>query len=84
MTRRYQNSPWLTVIKWIGTATGVIGAVLVAANVGMVGWGFVIWAVSSASWVVAGYVMREPSLVLLQGVFLAVDLAGIWRWTLNG
>lgn len=79
---KYQGAPWLTAIKWIGTGTGIIGAVLVAANVGMVGWGFVIWAVSSASWVIAGYVMREPSLALLQGVFLAVDLIGIWRWLL--
>ena len=77
---KYQDAAWLTAIKWIGTGTGIIGAVLVAANVGMVGWGFVIWAVSSASWVVAGYVMREPSLVLLQGVFFVVDLVGIWRW----
>lgn len=84
MIRRYQNLPWLSAIKWFGTATGVVGAVLVAANVDMVGWGFVVWAVSSAAWVYAGYVMREPSLMLLQGVFLVVDLVGIWRWTLIG
>jgi hypothetical protein len=29
---------------------------------------------------VAGLVMREWSLTLLQGGFLLVDLVGIWRW----
>jgi len=79
MMHKYQGAPWHTALKWIGTITGILGAILVAANVGVVGWGFVIWSISSASWVVAGYIMREPSLVLLQAVFLAVDLVGIWR-----
>ena len=30
-----------------------------------------------ASWTIAGVMMREPSLTLLQGGFLAVDLVGV-------
>ncbi len=72
--------PWLTAIKWIGTATGVAGALLIALDVGAVGWGFVLFAVSSALWALAGWVQREPSLVTLQVVFLAIDAVGVWSW----
>lgn len=74
---------WLSPLKWLGTITGVAGALLVAANVGAVGWGFVLFALSSAAWGFAGLAMREPSLVALQGVFLAVDVVGIWRWQIG-
>ncbi len=68
--------------KWRGTVSGIAGALLIALNVGgtIVGIGFVFFAVSAAAWVVAGWRMGEPSLVAMHGVFLAVNLLGIWRW----
>ena len=36
--------------------------------------------VSSVSWTIAGLMMREPSLVVLQGTFVAINLTGIYRW----
>ncbi|CAA6603862.1 conserved exported hypothetical protein [Rhodospirillaceae bacterium LM-1] len=77
---RRNNTPLLLAAKWMGTAAGIVGAVLVAANVGVVGWGFIAWAISSSLWTYAGWAMREPSLILLQAVFLIIDLVGIWRW----
>ncbi len=72
----------LTSAKWLGTATGIAGALLIALNVGgtIVGIGFVFFAVSAAAWVVAGWRTGEPSLVAIHGVFLAINLLGIWRW----
>jgi hypothetical protein len=32
--------PWLTAAKWIGTAAGVSGAIMIALNVGLVIYGF--------------------------------------------
>ena len=77
---RRNNTPLLLAAKWLGTVAGILGAVLVAANVGVVGWGFIAWAISSSLWTYAGWAMREPSLILLQAVFLIIDLVGIWRW----
>lgn len=73
---------WLTVLKWIGTATGIIGASIVALNIDAVGIGFIFFAVSSATWAYAGWVHREMSLLVLQVVFLAIDLMGIYNWLL--
>ena len=74
----------LAILKWLGTVAGIAGAILIALNVGgtIVGIGFVFFAVSATAWVVAGWRMREPSLVAMHGVFLAINLLGIWRWLL--
>ncbi len=68
--------------KWLGTVAGIVGALLVALNVGgtIVGIGFICFAISAVAWVVAGWRMGEPSLVAMHGVFLAINLLGIWRW----
>ncbi len=72
----------LTSAKWLGTVAGIAGALLIALNVGgtVVGIGFVFFAVSATAWVVAGWRMGEPSPVAMHGVFLAINLLGIWWW----
>lgn len=70
----------LTTAKWIGTATGVTGAVVIALNLGMVVFGFGLFLISSILWTVAGWRQREASLVVLQGTFTVINLVGIYRW----
>jgi hypothetical protein len=70
----------LSALKWFGTVTGIVGAAILALNIPISGWGWVLFALSSVCWTAAGLIMREWSLALLQGGFLAVDLVGIWRW----
>ena len=64
------------------TAECLFGAMLIGLIVGgtIVGIGFVFFAASATAWVVAGWRMGEPSLVAMHGVFLAINLLGIWRW----
>jgi hypothetical protein len=68
--------------KWVGTAAGVSGAILIALNVGMVVFGFGLFLLSSVLWGVVGLVQRETSLFVMQAVFTAVNLLGLWRWTI--
>ena len=70
----------LALLKWAGTLTGIAGALILALNLPFSGWGWVLFATSALAWTIAGLVMREPSLVLLQGGFLVVDMLGIYRW----
>lgn len=70
----------LSVMKWIGTATGVAGALIVAMNLGLVAHGFVLFLVSSILWSLVGWMQREASLVVLQGTFTAINVVGIVRW----
>ena len=39
-----------------------------------------LFLLSSVSWTVAGLKMRENNLALLNGVFTAINLLGIYRW----
>ena len=70
----------LSVMKWIGTATGVAGALIVAMNLGLVAHGFVLFLVSSILWSLVGWIQREASLVVLQGTFTVINVMGIVRW----
>ena len=70
----------LTFLKWIGTALAIVGALAIALNIPYSGWGFVAFLVSSVCWSIAGFMMKEPSLIVLQGTFVVINLIGIYRW----
>ena len=80
MARLHREMPWLRPVKWIGTIAGVAGAVLVALNIGVTGYGFVLFLVSSILWSLIGWIQREVSLVVLQGAFTVINAVGIVRW----
>ena len=67
-------------LKWLGTLTGVLGALVLALNIPVSGWGWVLFTISSISWTIAGLALRDASLAVLQGTFIVVDLLGVWRW----
>lgn len=46
----------------------------------VVGHGFVPFLVSSPLWAGVGVAHCEPSLVVLQGAFSAINVIGIYRW----
>ena len=70
----------LGVLKWIGTVTGVVGALIVAMNMPWSGYGFILFTIPSMTWGMVAWKMREHSLLVLQTVFLCINLMGIWRW----
>ena len=70
----------MTAIKWIGSALAIVGALVIALNRPFSGWGFVAFLISSVIWTIAGIMMKEPSLVVLQGTFVIINLIGIYRW----
>jgi hypothetical protein len=74
------NPTALNTIKWIGTAAGVSVAILIALNLGIVGYGFALFLVSSSLWLAAAVAQRETSLIVLQGSFTAINVLGFWRW----
>lgn len=73
----------LAKVKWLGTAMGAMGALLIASNVPESGWAFVLFFLSSTAWTCVGVAMREPPLWSLNSVYMAIDLIGIYRWIIN-
>ena len=77
---RLRTAPaWLSAAKWTGTVAGVAGAALIALNLGVVGYGFMLFLVSSLLWCAVAWVQREASLLVLQIAFTTINVAGIWR-----
>jgi hypothetical protein len=70
----------LTVLKWIGTGSGALGALLIALNIPESGWAFAFFLVSSIAWFIAGLQMRDRALWMLNLVFIGIDTLGIVRW----
>ena len=69
-----------SVVKWVGTITGVVGAFILALNIPLSGWGWTLFLFSSLSWTFAAIVMKDMSLAVLQFAFVVVDMIGVWRW----
>jgi len=74
------NTPMWLAAKWVGTIAGIAGAALIALNIGIVGYGFVLFLISSVLWSAVAIVQRETSLFVLQGAFVLVDVVGVARW----
>ena len=71
---------WVSAAKWVGTVTGVAGAMVIALNFGFVIYGFYLYLISSTLWSVVAWIQREPSLLVLQGAFTAINVLGIYLW----
>ena len=80
MRRINSNTPPLRIAKWLGTATGVAGAIIIAANLGLVVHGFVLFFISSILWSTVSWVQREASLFVLQATFTVINVIGVYRW----
>ena len=74
------RSAFLAPAKWVGTATGVTGAILIALNMDVVVYGFTLFLLSSLLWAWVGWMHRETSLVVLQSAFTIINVVGLFRW----
>lgn len=67
---------------WVALVATCIAALMTASNLGVrtTGWGFVVFTIGAAAWIVVGVATGQKQL-LYSNVFLGlVDLFGIWRW----
>lgn len=70
----------LRCLSWSGSACGLAGAALIALNLPVSGWGFVLFMGSSLPWLAVGLARRDGALALLNAGFTVVNALGIWRW----
>jgi nicotinamide riboside transporter PnuC len=71
------NNAW----GWLGTITGITGALLVALNINEVFTGYLFFMASAISWVIQGAKNNDKSLVLLNAVFVCVNALGLYNWS---
>lgn len=69
-------------IRWFATGTGICAAIIVALDLGRraTGIGFIVFTISSAVWILAGYLNDLPSLMVQNAVLTVINCVGIYRW----
>jgi len=72
-------------LRWLGMIAAVVAATVISARLGakITGLGFVVFLVSSTSWVAVGLIADAPALLLQNGFLTIVNLIGIWRWLIR-
>lgn len=70
----------IAALEWFGAATGILGALLLAANIRQSGWAFVIYVASCLAWICYAWMTGAAGMITMQIVFLAANLLGIYRW----
>jgi hypothetical protein len=81
MRRIAMTSQILEGMKWTGTAAGIIGAIIIALNLGLNEYGYGLFLVSSVLWTTVAIVQREASLALLQVTFTVINVIGLFRYS---
>ncbi len=72
-------------LKLTSSACAVVGGVLLAANIDISKYGFILLAMSSSQMLVASSRTRDMSMIIYAGsVFFFVDCLGIYRWVFQG
>ncbi len=71
-----------TVFNWAAPIATTIAAVMVAANAGarITGYGFIVFCVGSIAWMGVGWLTGQANLLVQNGILLAINILGIWRW----
>ncbi len=70
----------LQVLEWFGVVTAIAYSLLVAANVGLEFFGFVLLLISSGTIGLWAYLGGHRGILLLQFFYAVAGLIGIVRW----
>lgn len=70
----------IDIAEWLGCLTGVIGSLMLAAKHRKAAWAFVLYFISSCSWILYGVMTGAPGLITMQIVFIGTALLGIYTW----
>lgn len=72
-------------LEWFGALGTIIAAALIAADLGRkpTGWAFVLFVAVSLAWVASGLLHQTWTLVIQNGLLLAVNGWGVWQFLLS-
>lgn len=65
---------------WVGAITGIIGASLIASNIGMQGLAFCVFTFSVLCFIYVAKIKDIKGMLVMNMIFLVINIWGIWRW----
>ena len=75
----------LDVIEWMAAIGAMAAAVLIDVDWGRhrTGTGFILFAIVSVLWILAGFLQSSMALVAQNGILLAINMYGVWRYLIS-
>lgn len=70
----------ITLLEWVGSLFGVLGALTVASNTRFSPWGWWLFLVSSSALCAYSILAQAWGLLLLNSCFVGTNLLGLLRW----
>ena len=71
-------------IKWSSSLFALVGGFILALNLAISAYGFILLALSSLQLLISSLIQRDTSLIFYSGsLFFGVDLLAIYRWLIN-
>lgn len=66
--------------EWFGSIIGILGALVLAANMPWSGYGWLAFLASNMAWITYAVIGKIKSLLVMQMVFMATSLLGAYRY----
>lgn len=66
-------------LSWLGSLTGIIGALLIATATSMI-IGYIFFIISSSSWLIVSYLTNNNSLLVMNIVFTIINMIGLYTY----
>jgi hypothetical protein len=70
----------MKLIEWAGSLFGVSAAILLALNVSISGWAYILYLLSSLFLAFWAYRQKAYGVAFQNLVFIAINVMGIYRW----
>ena len=72
-------------LEWLAAVGTMLAAAMVAADLGrrVTGWGFVLFCVVAAMWVVSGLTGDALPIAAMNALLLLINAWGVWQYLLN-
>ncbi len=80
LVARIRSATAEQISAWMGSASGITGAMVLAVNLPWSGYGWLAFLLSNLAWITYARLARVVSLFLMQLVFTITSLVGICRW----
>lgn len=75
-----KNNDKYTSLDWVGALSGIIGALIIASNIGINWIGYIIFLVSSLCYSYLGWKVNRKGLMVMNLFFIVINIIGLIRW----
>jgi hypothetical protein len=84
LSQYLQSAFALKIMEWSGAMIAVIAAIMLALNIPISPWAFVLYFISSIILALWGWYSGAYAIALQNVIFIGINTLGIYRWLIIG